>query len=100
METKTLVMNIKRNFFADILAIPRRKVIEYRDLTPYWMRRLESVGPAPFNLRLLNGMLPPVPEAIIKVERVVLDRKNKEIQFHPGRVVQVKHWNRRAEKPA
>lgn len=100
MDTRTLVMNIKREFFAAILSNPKRKTIEYRDLTPYWTRRLERAGPVPFNLRLLNGMLPPVPEATVKVERVVLDRKNGIIEFHLGRVVEVKHWDRRAEEPA
>lgn len=100
MAASTLVMNIKREFFAAIVSVPKRKKIEYRDLTPYWIRRLESVGPTPFNLRLLNGMLPPVPEATIKVDRVVLDRKNKIIEFHLGRVIEVKYWNRRAEEPA
>jgi hypothetical protein len=100
METRTLVMNIKREFFAAILSNPRRKTIEYRDLTPYWIGRLERVGSVPFNLRLLNGMLPPVPEATVKVERVVFDRKNGIIEFHLGRVVEVKHWDRRAEEPA
>ena len=63
--TPTLVVNIKRQFFAKILAVPRRKWIEYRDMSKYWERRLEKVGKSPFNLRLLNGMTPPVPEAIV-----------------------------------
>ena len=57
-----LVMNIKRRFFADILAQPSRKRIEYRELSDYWLGRLEKVGREPFKLRLLNGMTPPVPE--------------------------------------
>jgi hypothetical protein len=50
-------------------------------------------------MRLLNGMLPPVPEATIVVELVVLDRKRHEIQLHLGRVLHVTHWDRRAERP-
>jgi hypothetical protein len=99
-ELNTLVMNIKREFFASILAIPSRKNIEYRELSPYWMSRLEKVGPAPFNLRLLNGMLPPVPEAIIRVERVEFNRNNNEIELHLGEVLQVTNWNRKLEIPA
>ena len=30
-----------------------------------------KVGPAPFNLRMLNGMHPPVPEATVRVTKVV-----------------------------
>ena len=99
MTSPELVMNIKREFFADILAIPRRKETEYRDWTPYWIKRLEKVGAAPFNLRLLNGMLPPVPEATIRVERLVFDKKRKLIELHLGRVSNVKHWNRKKERP-
>jgi hypothetical protein len=96
---KTLVMNIKREFFASMLAIPSRKNIEYRELSPYWKTRLAKVGPAPFNLRLLNGMLPPVPEALIRVERVVFNNKEHEIELHLGEVVQVINWDRQLEMP-
>ena len=96
----TLVMNIKRMYFAAILAQPRRKKVEYRRMTSYWLRRLERVGSAPFNLRLLNGMLPPVPEATIRVEKVVRDSRSKEIEFHLGRVLTVRHWNRAKERPS
>ena len=94
----TLVMNIQRKYFAAILSILRRKDIEYRDLSPYWLRRLEKVGRAPFNLRLLNGMTPPVPEATVRVLKVT--KRNSELQFHLGRVLEVKHWDRKREKPA
>ena len=100
MNDRILVMNIKREFFAAILSISKRKKIEYRDLSSYWARRLERVGPTPFNLRFLNGMRPPVPEATVRVESVVFDRKNKTIELHLGRIIEVKHWDRRAEQPA
>jgi hypothetical protein len=95
----TLVVNIKRQFFADILAQPRRKVIEYRSLSDYWESRLEKVGKPPFNLRLLNGMTPPVPEATVRVIKVVRSKKNQEIELHLGKVLSVKHWDRKKERP-
>lgn len=95
----TLVMNIKRPFFAAILSTPRRKGIEYRAMTDFWLRRLAKVGRPPFNIRLLNGMLPPVPEATIEVIRVVKDQRNGELQFHLGRVIEVKYWDRKRECP-
>lgn len=98
--TNMLTMNLHRDFFADILAQPRRKAIEYRKASPFWLRRLERVGPAPFNLRILNGMLPPVPEAIVRVNKVVLNKQTKEIELHLGRVLQTKHWNRKQERPS
>lgn len=96
---EVIVMNIKREFFAAILSVPKRKTIEYRTDSPYWRTRLAKVGKPPFKLRLLNGMLPPVPEATIVVERVVYDRQNEEIQLHLGRVHEVKYWDRKAERP-
>jgi len=92
-------MNIKRQFFADIVAVPRRKQIEYRNDTPYWLERLARVGKAPFNLRLLNGMQHPIPEATIRVLKVVHIKRNGELQFHLGKVLQVKHWYRQKECP-
>src|SRR5256885_9297511 len=95
----SLVMNIKRRFFAEILAVTVRKKIEYRELSEYWLRRLEKAGPPPFNLRLLNGMIPPVPEATVKVTKVERDKRRHELRFHLGRVLAVKHWDRVQERP-
>lgn len=95
--TPTLVVNIKRQFFADILALPCRKCIEYRDMSDYWERRLEKVGKPPFNLRLLNGMTPPVPEATVRVTKVVRRRSSNTIELHLGKVLSVEHWNRKKE---
>jgi hypothetical protein len=92
-------MNIQREFFADILALPTRKRIEYRQMSDYWLRRLEKVGPPPFNLRLLNGMLPPVPQATVELVRVVKDPARGELRLHLGRVLEVKYWDRKRECP-
>jgi hypothetical protein len=97
--TPTLVVNIKRQFFAAILSQPRRQFIEHRALSDYWVRRLEKAGKPPFNLRMLNGMTPPVPEATIQVIKVVRSKKNQEIELHLGRVLDVKHWDRKKERP-
>jgi hypothetical protein len=97
--TPTLVVNIKRQFFADILAQPRRKGIEYRKMKEYWERRLEKVGKPPFNLRLLNGMNPPVPEATVRVMKIVRRKSDKIIELHLGKVLYVKHWDRKKECP-
>jgi hypothetical protein len=95
----TLVVNIQRQYFADILALPRRKCIEYRKMKQYWERRLEKVGKPPFNLRLLNGMTPPVPEATVRVKKVVRNKSSKTIELHLGKVLSVKHWDRKKECP-
>ena len=77
--TPTLVVNIKREFFAAILSQPRRQHIEHREMKEYWERRLERVGKPPFNLRLLNGMTPPVPEATVRVTKVLLRKSTNNI---------------------
>ncbi len=97
--TPTLVVNIKRQFLADILAQPCRKCIEYRDMTEYWERRLAKVGKPPFNLHLLNGYNPPIPEATIRVTKVIRRKKSETIELHLGKVLSVKHWDQKKEHP-
>jgi hypothetical protein len=65
----TLTMNIKRRWFAEIVAKTKR--VEYRDQSPFWKRRIEPLK-TPFKLRLLNGMTPPIPEATVVVTQVRL----------------------------
>lgn len=93
---ETLTMNIKREFFAAIVA--RTKPIEYRRRSAFWRKRIEPLT-APFKLRLLNGMLHPVPEAVVMVKRVTTDRAGREYRLHLGRVMSVKRWDRRTQKP-
>jgi hypothetical protein len=91
-----LTMNIKRRFFADIVAGTKR--VEYRRRSPFWKRRIEPLT-TPFKLRLLNGMTHPVPEAVVIVNRVTTDRARQEYRLHIARVVAVRCWDRRAQKP-
>lgn len=96
----TVTMNIKREYFADILALPRRKDVEYREMKPYWDRRVGALTKGPFKLRLLNGMRPPVPEATVMVKKVVVNHSSGHYELHLGRVVGVKHWDRTREQPS
>ncbi len=92
----TLTMNIKRQFFAAIVAGTKR--IEYRRMSKFWRPRIEPLK-APFQLRLLNGMTPPIPEALVIVTRVTRDRAAREYRLHLGRVLKVRRWSRRRQKP-
>ena len=92
----TLTMNIAREFFAAIVDGTKR--IEYRELKPYWKVRIEPMT-TPFKLRLLNGMTPPIPEAVVEVKRVTRHPAEGEYRLYLGRVLCVRHWNRRAKKP-
>jgi hypothetical protein len=98
-ELPVVTMNIARKWFAAILSVPPRKKIEYRELKPFWERRFALVGNGPFQLRLLNGMLDPVPEALIVVDRLERDEGNGEFRLHLGRVLSVKNWDRKRECP-
>ncbi len=93
---QTLTMNIKRCCF-DCMGDGRKRV-EYRDMNPFRQQRSEGLQ-TPFRLRLLNGMLPPVPEAIVEVKRVVRDRASQQYQLHLGRVLRRRNWNRKTSAP-
>jgi len=92
----TLTINIKREFFAAIVAGTKRT--EYRRLSNFWQRRIDPLK-APFKLRLLNGMTHPIPEAVVVVTRVTRDPRAREYRLHLGRILSVRRWRRRAQKP-
>lgn len=91
----TLTMNIKREFFAAIVA--GTKTTEYRRLSGLWQRRIDPLK-VPFKLRLLNGMTRPIPEAVVVVTRVTRYPRAHEYQLHLGRVLSVRRWDRRAQR--
>ncbi len=92
----TLTMNIKREFFAAIVAGTKR--IEYRRMSKYWNRLIEPLR-TPFKLRLLNGMTHPIPEALVEVTHVTRDCDRGEYQLHLGKVLEVSRWDLHARKP-
>jgi hypothetical protein len=48
---------------------------------------------------LLNGMLPPVPEAWLIVDLLERDEELGEFRLHLGRILSVKYWDRKKECP-
>jgi hypothetical protein len=74
------------------------KKIEYRQIKPYWTKRFKKVS-MPFELRLLNGMNPPVPEVTVLIHKIVVDRRAREYQLHINKVLGFKHWDKRRQKP-
>jgi hypothetical protein len=58
MSRDLITTTIEREWLAEIIA--GTKWIEYRKVKPYWTKCLAKVS-VPFELRLLNGMNPPVP---------------------------------------
>jgi len=91
---ETLTMNIEREYFARIVA--KKKLYESRQQSYFWKQRIEPLS-VPFKLRLLNGMTPPVPEAVVVVTYVT--RYDGEYQLHLGKVLSVRHWDARKQLP-
>jgi small ligand-binding sensory domain FIST len=74
-----ITTTIEREWLAQIIA--GTKKIEYRQIKPYWTKRFATVS-MPFELRLLNGMNPPVPEVTVLIHRITKDRRggDQELQ--------------------
>ena len=97
--SRSVTMNIERQYFAAIVADPPRKTIECRDMSKHWKSRLSKVGVGSFRLRLINGMTHPIPEAEVVVVRLETDTINRQYLLHLGGVVALKNWDRVNEVP-
>lgn len=91
-----ITTTIEREWLAEIIA--GTKKIEYRQIKPYWTKRFAKVS-TPFELRLLNGMNPPVPEVTVLIHKIVKDRRAGEYRLHIKKVLGFKHWDKRRQKP-
>jgi hypothetical protein len=91
-----ITTTIEREWLAQIIA--GTKKIEYRQIKPYWTMRFQKVS-LPFELRLLNGMNPPVPEVTVLIHRITKDRRAGEYRLHIKRVLNYKHWDKRRQRP-
>jgi hypothetical protein len=91
-----ITTTIEREWLAQIIA--GTKKIEYREIKPYWTKRLGKVS-VPFELRLINGMNRPIPEVTVLVHRVTKDRRVGNYRLHIKRVLGFKHWDKRRQKP-
>jgi hypothetical protein len=92
-----ITTTIKREWLCEIAA--GRKRVEYREIKPYWTRRLSEVK-APFLLRLINGMQPNAPELTALVSRVRKNTRSGQYELHLDRVIDLRHWNLKLERPA
>jgi hypothetical protein len=91
-----ITTTIERQWLAQIVA--GTKKIEYRQIKPYWTKRFAKVS-LPFELRLLNGMNPPVPEVTVLIHRITKDRRAGVYELHIKKIVGFKHWDKRSQKP-
>ena len=53
----------------------------------------------PFQLRLINGMSKTTARVTVEINRIVRDQRNGTFNLHIGRILEVKHWDRRREEP-
>ena len=99
MRTKydRLTTTIKRPWLAEIIA--GTKTIEYRQIKRYWTKRLNSVT-TPFELRLLNGMNPPIPEVTVLIHRVTTNRTTREYGLYLKRILSQRWATHDRRKPA
>lgn len=91
-----LTTTIERKWLAQIIAGTKR--IEYRAIKPYWTKRLERIE-MPFELRLINGMNPPMPEVTVLIHKVTVDRRNRVYKLHISKVLEFRHWDKRRQVP-
>jgi hypothetical protein len=91
-----ITTTIKREWLAEIIA--GTKKIEYRTIKPYWTERLKSVT-IPFELRLINGMNPPVPEVTVLIHKITTNRRVGEYELHIKKILGFKHWDKRRWNP-
>lgn len=92
-----ITTTIERRFLAAIVA--GTKSVEYRELKPYWTKRLAMVTP-PFELRLINGMQARAPEVTVVIGRIKESRKKGEYELHIRQVKAFKNWNKRTQQPS
>ena len=85
---KTLTTTIRRHPLREIVA--GTKKIEYREIKPYWDKRLAKYKP-PFLLRLINGMRKDAPEATVEVIKVKKNRWRGYYELYLGDVIDVKN---------
>lgn len=74
------------------------KTIEYRQIKPYWTKRLNRVT-TPFELRLLNRMNPPIPEVSVLIHRVTTNRTTREYGLYLKRILSQRWATRDRRKP-
>lgn len=107
---QTLTTTIKRRWLSEIVAGTKR--IEYREIKPYWIKRLvigesaQAFKPCPFKLRLINGMSKTAPEVTVRIDKVDIGRQPSDpdlydgevFRLHIGRILSYKNWNKRRGK--
>ena len=91
-----ITTTIKRAYLAEIAA--GKKKTEYRDIKPYWRKKLTAVS-LPFELRLRNGMHRPVPEVIVLIDRIRANAGTRQYELRIAKILRLLHWDKRRHEP-
>jgi hypothetical protein len=98
----TITTTLQREWFAKI--VDRKKRVEYRQIKPYWTKRLRAAK-TPFRLVLRNGMTSPVPVVTVRIDRIVPNpnrkggRRTGSYPLYIGRVLKVERRDRKKRRP-
>lgn len=95
-EDGRITTTIEREYLAAIIAGTKKN--EYRDIKPYWTKRLKAIG-RPFELRLINGMKHPIPEVTVRIDTVRTKQDSRRYALHIEKVLEYKHWDKKREVP-
>ena len=92
MMNKVLHLVLKRKYFERIYN--KTKKVEYRDLTPYWSRRLEDKNFTHIKFQLAYSKNPPTMLVEI-LDRNIVDYKNKKsYAFDLGKIIEVNNYEK------
>ncbi len=83
-----ITTTIKQPYLSQI--VEGTKKIEYRDIKPYWTKRLAKVS-VPFELRLINGMKKKAPEATMVIKKIRKNSRRGVYELHIGKILDTKH---------
>ena len=87
MSTKVLHLNLYRKYFNQIFK--GEKTIEYRDITPYWSKRLE--GRHYDVIKFRNGYRKDAPEMVVEYKGMVVDDLYGTYAIKLGNVLETKN---------
>ena len=92
MMNKVLHLVLKRKYFERIYN--KTKKVEYRDLTPYWSRRLEGKNFTHIKFQLAYSKNPPTMLVEI-LDRNIVDYKGKKsYAFDLGKIIEVNNYEK------
>ena len=87
MSAKVLHLNLYRKYFDQIFK--GEKIIEYRDITPYWSKRLE--GRHYDVIKFRNGYRKDAPEMVVEYKGMVVDDLYGTYAIKLGNVLETKN---------